>query len=117
MKHFSILFIALACLCVSCTSRQTPIRDLNALCERVQADGDKFTPEDWQATAAEYARIDSLFGTYDYSTEEQDSISRLKGRFAAITAKKGIENFGNSIEDLTNSAVNALDGFLEEMAK
>lgn len=117
IKYLPILFVVLACVCVSCTNSQTPIRDLNALCERVQNDGDKFTADDWQAAALEYARIDSLLGTYEYSREEQDSISRLKGRFVAITAKKSLENLGNTFEELSNSAANALDGFLDEMAK
>lgn len=113
-----VLFFVLAIALVACTTKQTPVDDLQALATELTEHSENYTASDWQRVAEEYARIESELNENEYSDEELKEIGRLKGKCmkaivnaSAKLLKKKSHEFQQQLEGASEELDGILDGF------
>lgn len=114
---FICLLLAAAFSMQSCSTHRTAINDLEALVNKVEKNGAKYTIEDWENVISRCAKIEKRLQEHEYTTEEYKEIGTLKGRLAGFVTKealtKSVKTFIDFKEQLGGGAEGFLDVFLE----
>ncbi len=96
----------------SCNKSQNKIDKIATLIQHAEE-------SDKPLTSAEIDEIDLCFtdldnylasNRSDFTEEQVQQIGKLKGRYTALTIKKGVEDFKQTIEDIGNQMEGILDG-------
>jgi len=95
----------------SCSSKQSPVNDLERLSVKLEEEGENYTEEDWQRAAAKFALIEESLKKYEYTDEELVNIGRLKARCAKVLAKSYMKDMKDAWHDFQKQ----LEGASEEL--
>lgn len=102
------LMLCIAMLC-SCAAKTSAISDLRSFAKEIDKNGATYTVTEWKAAAVEYEKIDNRLKKYDYTTEQQEEIARLKGQCVGSFARNVATNASNKVQ----GAAAAVKGFIE----
>ncbi len=129
-------WVVAALMVVSCSDKQTPISQLEQLCQDLEQNAELYTEDDWKQVDETLDDIQQLLSKHrsEYSSEERDQIRSLKERVVTAAASQhtrsllrsgakvvsgvlgglqGLESLGDSLEQISG----ALDEFMEELNK
>ena len=105
-----ISFVLFISLC-SCDSAQSAINDLENLVTEVELNYESYTQEDWESIESSYEAINYELEQYTYTSEQQEKIGRLQGKFIGITTKASVEG----VFDQLPKILGGIGGFIEEV--
>lgn len=108
--------LAFACmLCYSCSSKQSPVNELEDLAYELSENADSYDADEWQEVIEKYQKIEEDLNNYEYTDEELKEIGRLKGKcFAAFTKssakilKGAVHNWQMQMEGASEEMEDAL---------
>lgn len=109
MKSFLMMLFAVMALFVmsSCgESKDSYIKDFTKFVEKVQANEDKYSKEDWKEVEKKYIEFaETKYDKYssELSTDEMIGLTKLKATYLTIQTKHGI------IDNILKDGDNALD--------
>ena len=100
-------FIALS----SCNNFQSRLDEAEKEIEYAEPNKEDMTAKDWSALEKKMGEleIDLEQNRKKYTEEQVKEIGKLQGRYFAVTVKKGINDFQESLKDLENQ----MEGFVE----
>jgi hypothetical protein len=100
-------FIALS----RCNNVQSKLDKAEAKIEHAEQNKEEMTAKDWPALEKKMQELesDSEQNRDKYTDEQVKEIGKLQGRYFAVTVKKGINDFQESLQDLGNQ----MEGFVE----
>lgn len=117
---FSFLLTAFCAviLCCSCSSKQSPINDLEDLAFELKENSEGYSQSDWEKVAVRYSEIEEQMQQYEYTDEELKEIGKLKAQcFKAIVhssaknIKKQMRNFQMQMEGASEEMEGAFEEF------
>lgn len=108
-----IFLMVLMSLVFSCSSKQSPINDLEQLCVDLEKHSRDFSENDWKEVQAKMEVIDDALSNYDYSASEKQYIDKLKGKYLGYLVKVKVLKTIKFIEELPSKIPSATQGFLE----
>jgi hypothetical protein len=102
-----IIFMALS----ACNNVQSRLDKVEKEIEYAEQNKDELSVKDWSDLEKKMLELESdLEQNKDKYTDEQvKEIGKLQGRYFAVSLKKGINNFQESLKDLNNQ----MEGFIE----
>lgn len=111
MKAIQLLQLLVIILFVSCNNTQSKLEKVIAEIEYAEQNKEDMTEKDWSALEKKMGEleIDLEQNREKYTDEQVKEIGKLQGRYFAITVKKGINDFQESVKGLGNK----LEGFIE----
>ena len=111
LKKTSKVFFVLSLFFVSCNSPEAKISNAEKELDFTEQNKSEMTADDWSNLEIQMEELERELelNRENYTDEEIKDIGRLQGRYAALLAKKGMNDFQNSIDDLGNQ----LEGFME----
>lgn len=82
MKKITLFFAAIVMLLASCQTKQSATRDLRALSQEMEINGQGYTLNQWTEAGKDYYKINKRISKHagDYTDEEVQEISRLNGQ-------------------------------------
>lgn len=100
-------FIALS----GCNNVQSRLEKAEKAIEYAEQNKEDMTEKDWSALEKKMGEleIDLVQNREEYTDEQVKEIGKLQGRYFAVTVKKGINDFQESLKDIGNQ----MDGFIE----
>lgn len=113
MKRLLMMMVAAVALLVlsSCgETKDSYIKDFTKFIEKVQANADKYSKEDWKEAEKKYVDFaETKYKKYgsELSTEEMIDITKLKATYLTIQTKHGI------IDNILKEGNNALDQLIK----
>lgn len=113
MKRLLMMMVAVVALLVlsSCgETKDSYIKDFTKFIEKVQANADKYSKEDWKEAEKKYVDFaETKYQKYgpELSTEEMIGITKLKATYLTIQTKHGI------IDNILKEGNNALDQLIK----
>lgn len=113
MKRFLMMVVAAMALFVlsSCgESKDSYIKDFTKFVEKVQADEEKYSKDDWKEVEKKYIEFaETKYDKYssELSTDEMISLTKLKATYLTIQTKHGI------INNILKEGNNALDTLIK----
>lgn len=112
MKRFFPLLIAASLMLLSCSEWKRVPDKLEALIERIDQTGDRFTSQDWDNVRSEYRDLMDLYNEQadQYSKEDRSRVLKAAGRYHALMLKRGVLNASSLINDLIITTPEFLDG-------
>ncbi|MBR3615123.1 MAG: hypothetical protein IKL56_00690 [Bacteroidaceae bacterium] len=114
---FICLLLAAAFSMQSCSTHRTAINDLEALVNKVEKNGAKYTLEDWENVIYRCAKIEKKLQKHEYSAEEHREIGTLKGRLAGVVTKDILTNSAKKVISIKEQLDGGTEGFLEGLLK
>lgn len=110
-----VVVAALTLTLTACSSFKAKrlIGQLDSLVERLEEDGAKYTSEQWSKATAEYDEICAKMKQYEYTSEQQQEIGRLKGRYYAAYSKHALKKAGEWVDSFLDQAGEFVNGFLD----
>lgn len=112
MKKIALILANVA-LCAtmlcSCATKGSAIRDLRSFANEIDRNGASYTVTDWKAAAVEYEKIEKKLNRYEYTAQETEEISRLKGQCVGSFVRNVADNASGKVK----TAVSAVKGFIE----
>ncbi len=95
----------------ACNQPQSNIDGVSALIEHAENSGEEMSESDVQKLGSSIEKLqkDLDENRAKYSDDQVKEVGKLKGRYAAIVAKKGLNNFKESVKDFGNQ----VEGFIE----
>lgn len=111
------LIAAMAVSMQSCSTHRTAINDLEALVNKVEKNGAKYTLEDWENVISRCAKIEKRLQEHEYTTEEYREIGTLKGRLAGVVTKDILTNSAKKVISIKEQLDGGTEGFLEGLLK
>lgn len=120
-KLLTILFAGLLTLALTtaCDSKQTPINDLQDLCEDLQANSKDYTEDDWAALEESLTKINDDIERHrsEYTPDEIREIGRLQGKCAGYMTKEALRNLPGQINSALKQVEGALDGMTDALSE
>lgn len=106
---------ALLCIIVltACDKKQHALDNLIVFVEETEKKAPKFTNEDWENADKEYNELITEIGKYEYSRDEANQISELKGKYAGIKTKNNVKKIIEDLDKAVQEVKGAIDGFTE----
>lgn len=86
------------------------MHQLENLVAEAQSHSKDYTADDWAQFITEYKTIDSLLLLDEFTQEEYNHISELKGQCAGYLVKAGASQFKEQIGNTVKGFFNALSG-------
>lgn len=114
-RNVFVSFVVLVCLFAlfSCNQRQRAIDNLSDLVEKVEKNASEYTEEEWTEVNQQYDEIIAEIEKYDYSSEDSERISKLKGKYAGIKTRNTISKFVDNIDKTAKEVKGAIEGFAD----
>ena len=110
MKHCILTLFSILIL-VSCSSKQDPIQDLEALSRDLSENCETYSQSDWENVAIRYSNIENELQKYEYTDEELKQIGKLKAK----CVKAIVHSSGNIIKSQIHNVKMQLEGASEEL--
>lgn len=109
MKKF--IFLAISVLLMAACGSPLP-QQFNAIADRVEKNGDKFTEEQWEKVNAEYDKLVEKYEAVSekLSADERQEISSAMGRYQGAVLKAGIKQVGSALDEALEGAKGFLEG-------
>lgn len=109
----TILLLGFLIALIGCNNIQSKLDSAEKEIEYAEKNKDAMSEKDWSALEIKIQELESdLEQNRDKYTDEQvKEIGKLQGRYFAITVKKGINNFQESLKDLGNQMEGFIEGF------
>ena len=95
----------------SCSSKQTPVNQLEDFATELQENGENYSGDDWEKAIADYSKIEEDLQQYDYTDEELKEIGKLKAKCFKAFAKSSAKILKSQMHNIKMQ----LDGASEEM--
>lgn len=111
MKFKVIAIWILVIILYSCNNVQSRLDNLVADIEYAEQNEKSLTAQDYTNLEKKIDDLDKDFelNRDNYNDEQVKTIGKIKGKYASLAAKKGINDLQESIKDLGNQ----VDGFIE----
>jgi hypothetical protein len=113
MRRVILLFqiCAFCMIAYSCNTSQLKIDKTSRMIKEATEQKQPLSSADYQKIELEMQALekDMLENRTNYSDEQLEEIGRLKGKYAALMLKKGMNDFKESVKDLGNQ----VEGFIE----
>lgn len=100
----------------SCSSKQSPVDDLEELSVELEEESEDYSESDWENVAAKYAKIEEDLQKYEYTDEELKAIGKLKAKCLKSIAKSSAKNLKKQWHDIQMQMEGASDE-LQDAAK
>ena len=94
-----------------------PIKKLKKLADKVEQNHKRYTAEDWEEIAQEYAELKAEFEKDECTKEELKEFARQKGRIKGYMTKKTLNKWGKKMGDFANELGGGIGGFFESLEK
>ncbi|MCF8451783.1 MAG: hypothetical protein K9G42_01195 [Pedobacter sp.] len=103
-----IIFLSLS----ACNNLQSKIKSTDKEIEHAEQNKEEMTAKDWSVLEKRMQELESDLeqNREKYTDEQVKEIGKLQGRYFAVTLKKGIDDFQESIKDLGNQMEGFIDG-------
>jgi len=116
-KVFCFTIVAFAILMFSsCDKKQHAIDNLSDLVEKVEKNASDFTEEDWAEVDQQYDKIIAEIDKYDYSSEDNKRISKLKGKYSGLKTRNTFNKIVDGIDKTAKEVKGAIEGFTEGLS-
>jgi len=102
-----IIFLSLS----ACNNLQSKIKSTDKEIERAEQNKEEMTAKDWSVLENKMKELQSDLeqNREKYTDEQVKEIGKLQGRYFAVAVKKGINDFQESVNDISNQ----MEGFIE----
>lgn len=109
----TILLLGLLIALSSCNNVQSRLDRAEKEIEHAEQNKEDMTEKDWSALEKKMGEleIDLVQNREEYTDEQVKEIGKLQGRYFAVTVKKGINDFQESVKDLGNQMEGFIEGF------
>lgn len=117
--RFLVKICCLLCILtafLSCDSRQSAIDDLSTLVEDIRVNGKDYTAEQWADAVAIYEQVIEELDEHEFTREEKEQISKLKGEYMAALAEWQVEEKFGVVKDLFNQFSGAGKSIIDGLA-
>lgn len=117
-KLFDLSFMALICLLVftSCDQKQYALDRFVDFVEKTEKKAPEYTKEDWKEADMEYEKLIAELDKYEYSSNEAQRISELKGKYAGIKTKNTINTIIDGIDKAAKELKGTIEGFKDGLS-
>jgi hypothetical protein len=114
-----IIFLIFGIILNSCSSSQSKMDKVSTMINYAEQNKEDMTEKDWSALEKKMGEleIDLLQNREKYTDEQVKEIGKLLGRYFAITVKKGINDFQDSMNDLGDQVEGFVKGFKSDILK
>lgn len=118
MKRLFLLLSSLIFLFtpVSCNSGQHAVSELERFVEYLQENSDNLDDQAMEEAGRRYAEIVEELDTYAYDEEQLEQIGRLKGKCAALFAKRSMRDMESDLDEFLDEAGGFVQGLIESFA-
>lgn len=111
-------YLLISCLAIwtltftSCNNKNTPIHDLEELCEDLKQNSKDYSDDDWAAISQSLDNINNEIDEHrsEYTDEEMKEIGRLKGICGAYLMKYAAKNASQQLKGLIQQLGGAIQG-------
>jgi hypothetical protein len=100
----------------ACDPAVSSISNLEDLVDKIEANHESYTQEDWENIVVYYSEIEQEIAKHEYTDEQLKEIGRLKGQYMGYLADHYFNNIGNQIKDLAKELEGGIEGFLEVLS-
>lgn len=102
-----MIFLSLS----ACNNLQSKIKSTDKEIERAEQNKEEMTAKDWSVLENKMKDLQSDLeqNREKYTDEQVKEIGKLQGRYFAVAVKKGINDFQESVNDISNQ----MEGFIE----
>ena len=110
VKSFVFLFF-LTLIFYSCNTSESKIKSCEKEIVHAEENAKNYTPDNWKKLEEKMDALQNDVQTNrdKYTDEQIKEIGKLQGRYFAVSVKKGINDFQESVKDLGNQ----MEGFIE----
>lgn len=98
---------------VACDPAKSAISDLESLVNKIEANHESYTQEDWDRIAILYSEIEEELAKHEYTDEQLKEIGRLKGKCVGFLTKKSLEDFEKQMKNLPKELEGTIEGFMD----
>lgn len=119
MKKYLFLLIAVLMLALttSCNTQQRAINQMRSLTYEIEANGDTYEPQDWQAAYDDYKAINDKIDTRKLSDEQRAEVGELKGRCLSKFAKCSVNSIARIVTGAISEGAGIVKGILDGLSK
>jgi hypothetical protein len=111
-----ILVFFLFFLLSGCSHTDSRIGSLESRLRQAESAPDKLKQRDWDKLQEDFVQLEKdLYGnTIELSAEQRKRVNKMIGRYAAVVIKRGIGQFKNEIDNLTEQLQSATEELTEK---
>jgi bisphosphoglycerate-independent phosphoglycerate mutase (AlkP superfamily) len=119
MRNLILTGLLVAISLSSCNTTQSKIDHLEANIEFAEQNQDGMIDKDWSTLELNMQDLEKdLEQNRDkYTAEQVKAIGKLQGRYFAVAVKKGIDDFQESVKDLSNQMEGFIEGITDTIKK
>lgn len=101
---------------VACNPEQQAVSELERFVEYLQESSDNLDDQAMEEADQRYAEIVEELDTYAYDEEQLEQIGRLKGKCAALFAKRSMRDMESDLDEFLDEAGGFVQGLIESFA-
>lgn len=98
---------------ISCNSEQNAVNELEKFVEYMQENSDELDGQALEEASQRYAEIVEKLDSHVYDENQLEQIGRLKGKCAALFAKRSLRDAEDGFNEFLNEAGGFVQGLIE----